>query len=654
MKKDKGRFCVKRLIGMMMAVCMLLALIPAVVFADGEPKIEIAGANEVSEGVYATNGVFAYDHGTVKVALIDDSHAERLYTGTDNVIGLSNVETVKIILIPENGYEAALNLGGGQGSATLTPEEDGTYTYSKAVSEINGVFSLYPEFRANESGGGGTGGTLPDLVNPKEVSVTTNNPSVIAEVRVDGRRVENRKVQVESADTTHRIEIMCEFGYNFSSIKINGVSMNVTAGTDRAEYEVNDADIYNIEVEVVDSGIRTLAWDYSSDNPLGEDALVQHGKVEILSTGDGIINMTEDPSKGGLVAIQKGKQVTVKLTPDYGYQLLTTALNGGQLNVTAAEDVSTFTFTMPDTNLHLSALFTQVDDKVTTSSTKVNGGTLTNGEGVIDSGNLELSVADMEPTEKQKAEIEAEAGEEGQVHLYLEMEMNQVVNKGSVSEAWNTKMTELNKKVTVTLKVTDADLKEKAAQGQVYVIREHEGSLEKIPAVYDAENETISFETDQFSTYALASGNATNYLFIGGQQVTYQKGMVSYWRYDEATSSTTACLEGDANIILDDTTDDSDKGYDLLEITLKNVDIQSKDDPSVTGYYSEGCGLWYRNVLYLNVYGDCTISGSAVGLRADGTTRIYGRNENAKLTIIGDNELSDQGCPSNFQDAYAV
>lgn len=494
----------------------------------------------------------------------------------------------------------------------------------------------------------------PEITDPQELTVNiTGDADKLESVNVDGFQVTDGKVSVQKADT-HTIEIQYQLGYKFIKVMINGTEMSLDSVTDDGKViysEIAPVDgIYNIDVLIGAGSEKTLVWEYGEDNSLGQDATVSHGKIEIVNAGNtGITDLTENPEEGGLFSIQPGTEVTVKMIPDQGYQLKTTSLNGGEnvaVDVTAADEVSTFTFIMPETNLHLGIEFEPGNDVVNTDSEKVTDGALTNVEGAINSGNLELEIKDMTPTNKQKAEIEAAAGE-GTVHLYLDMTMKQVLNKGTASDAWKSTVTELNNRVTVTLKVTDDDLKSQAAAGMVYVIREHEGQLEKIPAVYNAEESTISFETDQFSTYVLASGGETNWIVIGGQNVTYQKGMVSYWNYDKETSVTTPCLEEEANIILDDTYDDSEYTYDRLEVTLKSVDIESRDDPTVSGYYREGCGLWYNSVLYLNIYGDCRITGASVGLCAGGTMRIYGKDAGAKLTVSGDENLEDQGTLSS-------
>ena len=80
------------------------------------------------------------------------------------------------------------------------------------------------------------------------------------------------------------------------------------------------------------------------------------------------------------------------------------------------------------------------------------------------------------------------------------MDLFQVVNKGNSNDAWETQLTDLNAKLNVTLQVKD---EMKNQQGTYYMIREHDGAYEKLPATYDAASGTITFATDKFSAYAL-------------------------------------------------------------------------------------------------------------------------------------------------------
>ena len=156
---------------------------------------------------------------------------------------------------------------------------------------------------------------------------------------------------------------------------------------------------------------------------------------------------------------------------------------------------------MPATDLHLSALFTKSEDKVNTASTKVDGATLGNAENIIGSGNLQLNIADISGTELNQIQsgMQAQAGN-GEIQSYLSLDLFQVVNKGNSNDAWETQLTDLNAKLNVTLQVKD---EMKNQQGTYYVIREHDGAYEKLPATYDAASGTITFATDKFSAYAL-------------------------------------------------------------------------------------------------------------------------------------------------------
>ncbi|MDD6303737.1 MAG: hypothetical protein PUA79_03845, partial [Lachnospiraceae bacterium] len=183
-----------------------------------------------------------------------------------------------------------------------------------------------------------------------------------------------------------------------------------------------------------------------------------------------------------------------------GYQLLSASLNGGKLTAVDSQ-VSTFVLDMPATDLHLSALFTKSEDKVSTASTKVDGATLGNAENIIGSGNLQLNIADISGAELNQIQsgMQAQAGN-GEIQSYLSMDLFQVVNKGNSNDAWETQLTDLNAELNVTLQVKD---EMKNQQGTYYVIREHDGAYEKLPATYDAANGTITFATNKFSAYAL-------------------------------------------------------------------------------------------------------------------------------------------------------
>ena len=62
--------------------------------------------------------------------------------------------------------------------------------------------------------------------------------------------------------------------------------------------------------------------------------------------------------------------VTIKLIPDYGYQLSGASING--VTLAPQTEVSTFTFKMPDTNVHFKGIFTQTRMKLIDQQQKVS------------------------------------------------------------------------------------------------------------------------------------------------------------------------------------------------------------------------------------------------------------------------------------------
>ncbi len=329
-------------------------------------------------------------------------------------------------------------------------------------------------------------------------------------MKIDGVAITPGSVRVKPADT-HIISLLPTFGIDIA-VTINGSDINGTENDGWMDYTVADADSYDIVVKKSGSSAYTVTWTY--DSSLGEDAKVSNGTVKILSaiTADnqnGIGAINDQTDQKGLVEIKPGSTVTVEIKPDYGYQFVAGALNGQ--TVTAGETVSQFTFTMPETNLHLSTLFTPKADKVSVNSSKITAGKIANGQNAIDSGNLQLAISDASESAVADAEEMKEKAGDAKIQLYLTMGLSQVVNKGNESTAWENPLTDLKGSVSVTLSLPE-NLKNES--GTFYVIREHKNSdgtttYDRIQASHNKSDGTITFPTNKFSTYALAYDAAT-------------------------------------------------------------------------------------------------------------------------------------------------
>ena len=244
----------------------------------------------------------------------------------------------------------------------------------------------------------------------------------------------------------------------------------------------------------IDRKCLTVTWAY--DDTYGEDGRIEHGTAEIIKiNGQDVSQMTfsnfaNNPGdkSGGHLAVKRDDVVTIKLIPDYGYQLSGASING--VTLAPQTEVSTFTFKMPDTNVHFKGIFTQTSDEINTSATKVSSASFENGANAAPSGNLRLTVADSnEDTTNALAQV-ANAVSAEAVNLTLD----QIVSKGDGTN-WENPVTQFDQPVKMKLQVADYD----TAAGYE-VVREHNGNLTKLTTSV-SENGTLTFETNQFSTY---------------------------------------------------------------------------------------------------------------------------------------------------------
>ncbi len=234
-----------------------------------------------------------------------------------------------------------------------------------------------------------------------------------------------------------------------------------------------------------------------------EDAYLEHGTARIIqingtapNTGDPYGNNVGD-NRGGNLVVQPGATVTVELKPDYGYQLKGVSLNG--ISLAAAKDVSTFTFTMPNTQIHFKGIFEKAEDTVDTSAAKeVTSASISNGANAAGSGNLQLTVADSTGYDMTAAQQKVAGAVSAQA---VELDLNQIVAKGDGTN-WETKITEFTNPITLSLGINDYD-----ANYDYVVVRDHNGTTTALPTKVN--NGKVTFETNQFSTYVIVKKEKT-------------------------------------------------------------------------------------------------------------------------------------------------
>lgn len=327
-----------------------------------------------------------------------------------------------------------------------------------------------------------------DMVS-KDIQIYVSKDGGSSFSQLTGLDTNSTKEYVFEADITS-IQFYVSCDETKYSLQIRGESGDVGKSAQTA-ITLNAAETQHIQI---DQSVRTITWAYDSQT-YGEDAYLEHGKAQVVAV-EGVDDLYSIPfannpgdEKGGHIAVEAGKQVTVRLTPDYGYQLKGVSLNGG-VTLAPQDEVSTFTFTMPDTNVHFKGIFTQTQDEVKTSGTKVSSASVENGANAAPSGNLRLTVEDSDAnTTNALAQVENAVSAEA-----VNLTLDQIVSKGDGTN-WENPVTQFDQPVKMKLQVADYD----TAAGYE-VVREHNGNLTKLTTSV-SENGTLTFETNQFSTY---------------------------------------------------------------------------------------------------------------------------------------------------------
>ncbi|MGN1179928.1 MAG: LysM peptidoglycan-binding domain-containing protein, partial [Suilimivivens sp.] len=486
-----------------------------------------------------TNGVFTGTDGTATFTI-----GGTQYSGNSSSVVIDSLDTEIVVELTANeeGKKGVLRTGGESGlsfpdDAAVTVGKVTTYTFtlgSLGVTDLATFVALNVAFEDNNPDGGNTEaptdaisvelwdnfGNLLDYGQYSSTEVPEGLPVIGAKIQYsyDGNAWN------ELADTTNLVYDGSRYVFNASvatvflkvisveggflaSAALEGIDDGYKVWEGPVEngkvYTLNEQKAYDLKY---DDGNKTITWSDDSDK-YGVDGVVQNGTVKIISAvdseGNNVLNDSEPFMQNeheGYVSVKAGATVTVQIKPNYGYQFISGSLNGNV--VTAGSEVSIFTFTMPKTNLHLSALFTKSEDKVIAEAKDVTGAEIVGGEKVIDSGNLELTVTDSAISDADKNKLQSsDAASDVEVKSWLEVDLAQIVNKGSSTEVWRKDLEELTDKITVTLQVgTDLD-----ASKQYVVVREHQGAYEKIPAIYDATAGTLTFESDKFSNYAVGT-----------------------------------------------------------------------------------------------------------------------------------------------------
>lgn len=395
-------------------------------------------------------------------------------------------------------------------TATINLSSDNEYkdSYQNAVIEING----YP---INEEVD--IGGKLPAIntahyfYNPEENDgkIKFNLSTLFIQKYTGTIQINDQVFDVteDLLDYTNRTDWLNHYSHQMVTLEVD---------VDKAP-----DDVYNIKVNVDDEEgryqwIGNFLWS-DAEEEKDTDAYIGHSLLEVTKIvyeldgkevtveGNDLFRdkyIEYDPYRVvSSLVVPEGAMCTMKIIPEYGYQVTSFGINGG--SIITGDDISEFTFPIHKGNFHLGAEVTKVSDVVDAKSEKVKSGIIKINNNEIDSGSVVLSVNDVNPSDIKIKGFEDTVGEDYTIQTYLDIDLDQVIYKGTVDDVWSNRIHELNNEATITLKLEDG------VDGNDIVIVHNidDGDEYEIIQIesYDEKTNTITFKTKSFSNYAIAS-----------------------------------------------------------------------------------------------------------------------------------------------------
>lgn len=367
------------------------------------------------------------------------------------------------------------------------------------------------------------------------------------------------KYDEEEGDTSIKLGLFTEWHRMFSEvITINHVEYRVSDYLDyndrsswlshlKNEYigfyievpKAND-DIYEITVKIDNNDINYLSefrWTndpeekylrdfeghilYEGENPIINPEYISHAKLEIVDVSFDVDNKNYYYDKfntssfaadfinyetgyhmeylRGELFVPSESQVTVRITPDVGYQVTDINVPNGFI---ATDVPCEYKFILPN---HREDLSIKVEEKnnimdnnnenilnsdiILSSSTTFNG----NYKFYTSNGNINEDLNNAFRTYADKYDI----------NFYFSLNFSQILNKGSNDNIWDISIPSINNDATVSLKLKDNIDSDKI----IIICNTKDDRFETIIPTIDKENNVVTFKTGRFTNYALASMN---------------------------------------------------------------------------------------------------------------------------------------------------
>ncbi len=213
-------------------------------------------------------------------------------------------------------------------------------------------------------------------------------------------------------------------------------------------------------------------------------------------------SIESDTFEQGSLVVPAGARVTMRVIPDYGYQVLN--VNMSEL-VTSDDGIGEFIFTVPDGAAYFVANVTETEDEVNANESEmIETGSIDLGDNqtTLDHGTARLTIEDLTLSDDEKKAFAEQVGDDGyEMKTYLDISLYNITYRGDTDSAWEEQVDDLNEEATITLQ-----LAEDVDGNQIVIVhKKHDGTYEVIPAEYDPVAHTITFKTSSFSDYAIAA-----------------------------------------------------------------------------------------------------------------------------------------------------
>ena len=512
-----------------------------------------ASWNDITENINLENLNVTGDN--LRLKIVPNNNYSVDYAGIEmqqdenNIGGLSSIglESANGYAIPSNVQSVSLNQVEFRAGSNGNNNQNNIT--SKVVVDVSGDDLEYGADWTDEEPSFvfGINGSQMNRILQSEVNYKTESNDIVGYTTKD----EINYSYNYSGEETVTFNIRTQWDIVITSLIVNDDTYN----TPRSKAALSSAyqgggisfDVLNVpyaekyEIEVVarkqtdeEKILGNFGWTYDPNtNDYTDDDKIPNGKLEFVEAkynditynsiqdvneAGGLFNW-EDGVKGtnhpeGNATFPTGTELTIRLIPDSGYQLTSFDLNGFPFET--GDEVGLYTFTIGGGNWHLGAHFTEVNDEVKPNSVNISSGSIDIAGG-FENGTAKLEVNDVASMAPNRMEgFESKATDEGyDIENYLDISLYNSIYKGGKKdssgnyESWDTAVENIDNKATITLELEN----DMSGKNLAIVHETHNGDeitgYELIDAIYNEENNIITFETNSFSKYAIVSKEST-------------------------------------------------------------------------------------------------------------------------------------------------